>query len=107
MKTVQLRLNIGRPDAQRLGLDHAEALDGRTVTVKDEAADEMLRKGWATDAPAPAPAGAAPKPDTSAKPVQSADLREVPGAHATAIPDFGHAPKAAEDKGPDRAGKPR
>lgn len=49
MKTVKLLLNIGKPDAMRLGLDPVKALVGESVSVEDAAADEMLRKGWATD----------------------------------------------------------
>lgn len=44
---VKNAVNIGKPDAVRLGLDRT--LAGETNDVKKEAADEMLANGWAVD----------------------------------------------------------
>jgi hypothetical protein len=59
-KTLKLSLNIGKKDAPRLGLTD-KTLAGDVVTVKDEAADEMLAKGWAVEPGREAPAEAAPR----------------------------------------------
>lgn len=47
-KTLTLVLNIGTKDAQALGLK--ETLAGKTVTVDDKVADELLSRAWATEA---------------------------------------------------------
>jgi hypothetical protein len=47
MPSLKLALNIGVPDAKRLGLKKIMA--GETVDVSGEAADELLKRGWAFD----------------------------------------------------------
>jgi hypothetical protein len=42
---LKLTLNIGKLDATRLGLE--ETVEGKTVDVRKEVADELIRKGWA------------------------------------------------------------
>lgn len=56
MPRLKLRINIGIPDARRLGLDPAAAREGSTIDVADEAAAELLRRGWAEEPPAGGPA---------------------------------------------------
>jgi hypothetical protein len=45
---LRLLLNIGDDDVRRLDLE--KRFEGETVDVKQAVADEMLRRGWATDA---------------------------------------------------------
>jgi hypothetical protein len=83
-KSLTLALNIGAPDAQRLGLK--KTLAGETVSVEKDAADELLRRGWATE---PDSDRLAPEatPTSSATPkVGEADKRE--GQPADGPPDF-------------------
>lgn len=49
MPRLKLLLNLGKPDAARLGIDFAEAREGKVVTVDDEVGNELLTKGWAAD----------------------------------------------------------
>lgn len=44
---LKLALNIGKPDAQKLGLDFDKAKAGSEVNVKQDVADILLRNGWA------------------------------------------------------------
>jgi hypothetical protein len=46
-RKVTLTTNIGTVDAGRLDLKETEA--GKTVSVSDEAAAELVRRGWATE----------------------------------------------------------
>jgi hypothetical protein len=57
---VKLRLlrNIGDDDARRLDLENR--MEGETIDAKQPVADELLRRGLATDAAAPPRATAAP-----------------------------------------------
>lgn len=74
MKTLKLTLNIGVKDARRLNLE--KTLEGQTVSVEKEVADELLRNGWAVE--------------PTAK-VEVPGVPGVPGAPAPApadIPDF-------------------
>jgi hypothetical protein len=54
-KKLRLLLNIGSADQQRLQLK--ENQEGKTVTVSEPVAKELLTRGWATstDSDAPAP----------------------------------------------------
>lgn len=80
MPRLKLLLNIGTKDAPRLGLDAAKALAGEIVDVNDKAADEMLRRGWATDKLDDN------KPVPGAAPVNSAGIN--PGATVQAVPSL-------------------
>lgn len=95
-KTVKLLLNIGKKDAPRLGLAPDKCLDGTTVSVSDEAADEMLLKGWATDKLGD------DRPKVSARPVSSATINtEGTKDPAPGDEDDG---EGDEDEGPDFEG---
>lgn len=47
MPTLRLLLNLGEPDAKRLGLDPTDAKAGNTIDVDDATAEAMLKRGWA------------------------------------------------------------
>lgn len=103
---LRLLLNIGKKDAQRLGLgsDLLKLQAGKSVDVDDDAAAEMLRSGWATDKPddtAPAP---------EAVPHNSAGLPSVvgdaPAPARVALPPTPVAgPLTAAPKGADKPGE--
>lgn len=122
---LKLTTNLGLHDAGRFGLDHDKATEGAAVDVKQDAADELLRRGWALD-PAtydarykgkPEPkveAGAAaptlpPVPDFDAMSVQDlkayADANKVPGLSPTSPRDdmVKAARKHAAEKAPGNA----
>ncbi len=70
---IKLLLNIGVPDARRLGLTKTLADD--VVDVKDDAAKELITRGWGTDrldeakpSPAARPMNSSETPDPSAAP---------------------------------------
>jgi hypothetical protein len=72
---VKLRLlrNIGDDDARRLDLENR--MEGETIDAKQPVADELLRRGLATDAATPLRATATPAPAVAVPP-------------GTAPPDF-------------------
>ncbi len=45
--TLKLTLNIGTEDAKRLGLKATH--EGEAVDVSGEVAEELLKRGWATE----------------------------------------------------------
>ena len=45
--TLRLTLNIGTEDARRLGLKATH--EGETVDVSGEVAEELLKRGWASE----------------------------------------------------------
>lgn len=51
---VTLAANIGTIDNERFGL--TETLEGKTVDASAEAADELIKRGWAVPAENPKPA---------------------------------------------------
>ena len=68
---VELKVNIGRNDAPRLGV--TDTREGDLVEVSEKAGAEMISKGWAVDASGPGPQKihAVPPVDvkTAAKPI--------------------------------------
>jgi hypothetical protein len=74
MPRLKLTTNIGSRDAVRFNLDVAKAIEGNLVNVEKDAADEMLRRGWATA-------------DVSAKAI-SVTTAEVDDEDGDAGPDF-------------------
>lgn len=107
MKTLRLLLNIGKRDAQRLGLK--ETLAGKSVTVEPDAADEMVRRGWAVepdrdrdhdhDAPAleAVPTTSATLAPSKPTPPEEMTIEEL-RAHAEALKIPGLAPSASKDE---------
>lgn len=91
MKKLKLLLNIGKRDAQRLGLQ--ETLAGKSVSVAADVADEMLRRGWATepDRDAPAP-HAAPTTSATLPPAQPQGPPVGPGPGPSPNPPAPPAP---------------
>lgn len=73
-KSLTLLLNIGKPDAQRLGLD--KTLAGESVSPGPEAAAELLRRGWAAEA-------GSDRPAPQAAPVSSSGLQATPTVQAS------------------------
>lgn len=65
MPSLKLLLNIGTSDAKALGLKSASA--GDTVDVDDDAAEELVSRGWACDPDAEGPDPSA-VPSTSVTP---------------------------------------
>jgi hypothetical protein len=55
VKKLKLTLNIGDVDARRLDLDKRMA--GEVVSVKEDVATELLKRGWGVE-PGDAPAAA-------------------------------------------------
>lgn len=85
---LRLLLNLGKDDARRIGLDLDEAREGETVDVKQEQADELLRKGWATEA----------GDDRKARDAERADVQASPSGSAKLT--------GADDKGQGQPNKP-
>jgi hypothetical protein len=81
-------LNIGTPDAKRLDLK--KTLAGEVVDVSDDAGDELIKHGWATDRLEEDKDKATPAaPAPSARPVSSAELHDEPrgpGNQSSAVP---------------------
>jgi hypothetical protein len=77
MPSLKLALNIGVPDAKRLGL--TKTMQGETVSVSGEVADELLKRGWAFD------------PSTGALSDEA-----TPTSSATPRPGEAQAPEGAE-----------
>ncbi len=50
---LRLLTSLGMTDAKRFGLDLDSAHEGDDVDVDAKAGEELLKRGWATDAPAP------------------------------------------------------
>lgn len=69
---LTLTLNIGKLDANRLGLE--KTLEGETVDVPQKAADELIRRGWAV------PEGGKVDPSKAAPIRSSAQLPSEGGA---------------------------
>jgi len=47
---LKMTTNLGTEDARRLGLDPEECTEGATIDAKQPAADELLKRGWASEA---------------------------------------------------------
>lgn len=74
---VQLKVNIGRNDAARLGLEDTH--DGATVEVSEKAGAEMIGKGWAVDASSPAPQKVHAVPTVGLKADPAPATKPLPG----------------------------
>lgn len=68
---LKLLLNLGTPDAKRLGLEKTK-MAGDVVDVDQDVADELLRRGWAASVEdAEGGDGGPGRPDASATPQPS------------------------------------
>lgn len=98
MPQLKLALNLGTKDGAKLGLDADHLKEGTLVDVTDEAAEELLRRGWAVEPKAEKSAEKlAPQatPSTSATPpVGEAQKEPVPpsGPSHFAAPPKGNKP---------------
>jgi hypothetical protein len=84
MPSLKLALNIGVPDAKRLGL--TKTAQGETVSVSGEVADELLKRGWAFD-PSTGQLSDEATPTSSATP-RPGEAQIPEGAEPAAPPDF-------------------
>lgn len=64
MKKLKLLLNIGTADKEKLGLK--ETQEGKTVSVGEKVAQELLSRGWAAPEGEDAPVASAVKPSRQA-----------------------------------------
>jgi hypothetical protein len=71
MPTLVLTVNLGAGDARRIGLDQADATEGKTIDVEPQVADLLLRNGWAVT-----PENA-PEPDSTTVPMVRAPIPVV------------------------------
>lgn len=73
---VRMNLNLGRRDAAHLGLNYEKCLEGEEISVSEEAAEFLIRKGLAT----------APKADPKEKPaVVEPTIKAVPQETAKGV----------------------
>jgi hypothetical protein len=91
MPTLVLTVNLGAGDARRIGLDQADATEGKTIDVEPQVADLLLRNGWAVT-----PENA-PEPDSTTVPIVRApipvvvvDKADLPKAPASTAPPPAH-----------------
>lgn len=73
---VKFRTNLGRLDAESLGIDFKQCCLGETIEVSDAQGEKLVKSGVATDV---TPPKAKPEPKQEPKPASAAAETTKPG----------------------------